>query len=136
MSANPDLEAAAGLFDGAAAELELAAEHCRTAAGHLRAEEVPRGAAHAWAALGHLDEAEGLLREQARMHARKSNPEVVRPPARSHALVTKPSQSRRKFARTLQAGGSGGTRLSGVSLEAVGCRPAFRSADASCRRPF
>ena len=74
MAVNEDLEAAARLFDGAAYELAQAAEHCRTAAAHTRAGVVPRGAAHAWAALGHLDLAEERLREQARMHARKSNP--------------------------------------------------------------
>lgn len=73
MSANEDLEAAARLFEVAADELEQAA-HCRTAAGHMRAREVPRAAAHAWAALGHADAADERLREQARMHARKSNP--------------------------------------------------------------
>ena len=55
-------------------QLDLAASHCRTAASHLRAREVPRGAAHAWAAHGHVRTADGLLEEQARMHARKSNP--------------------------------------------------------------
>jgi hypothetical protein len=40
----------------------------------MRAREVPRAAAHAWAALGHADAADERLREQARMHARKSNP--------------------------------------------------------------
>jgi hypothetical protein len=74
VGANDDLEAAARLFDGAAEELELAVRHCRTAASHLRAQEVPRGAAHAWAAHGHLRAADALLDEQARMHARKSNP--------------------------------------------------------------
>jgi hypothetical protein len=74
MSAGPDLEAAASLFDEAAEELEQAAKHCRTAAGHLRAGEVPRGVAHAWAAHGHARAADELLDEQARMHARKSNP--------------------------------------------------------------
>ena len=74
MAGNKDLEAAAALFDRAAEELEQALRHCRTAAGHLRSGEVPRGAAHAWAALGHLDAAEERMREQARMHARKSNP--------------------------------------------------------------
>lgn len=74
MRANEDLEAAARLFDAAAAELDQAARHCRTAASHMRAKEVPRGAAHAWAALGHVDVAGERLREQARMHARKSNP--------------------------------------------------------------
>ena len=62
------------LFDNAAEELEQAARHCRTAATHLRGGEVPRGAAHAWAALGHLEVAKEHLRDQARMHARKSNP--------------------------------------------------------------
>jgi len=33
MGANEDLEAAASLFENAANELELAARHCRTAAG-------------------------------------------------------------------------------------------------------
>jgi hypothetical protein len=74
MGANDDLEAAARLFEKAGEELEQAAAHCRTAAVHMRAREVPRGAAHAWAALGHLDAADERLREQARMHACKSNP--------------------------------------------------------------
>ncbi|HEX3685960.1 MAG TPA: hypothetical protein VHU60_00125 [Gaiellaceae bacterium] len=74
MRANDDLEAAARLFEGAAEELDQAARHCRTAALHLRAREVPRGAAHAWAAHGHVREADALLEEQARTHARKSNP--------------------------------------------------------------
>ena len=74
MGANEDLEAAARLFEDAAEELEQAARHCRTAAAHMRAREVPRGAAHAWAALGHLEVAGERLRDQARMHARKSNP--------------------------------------------------------------
>jgi hypothetical protein len=74
LGANEDLETAARLFDEAAEELDSAAKHCRTAASHLRDREVPRGAAHAWAAHGHLRAADGLLAEQARMHARKSNP--------------------------------------------------------------
>lgn len=69
-----DLEAAARVFDDAAEELEQAARHCRTAASHMRNREVPRGAAHAWAVFGHLDVASERLREQARTHARKSNP--------------------------------------------------------------
>jgi hypothetical protein len=72
VSTNDDREAAARLFEEAADELEQAVVHCRTAARHLRAGEVPRGGAHAWAVVGHLDIAAGLLREQARMHARKS----------------------------------------------------------------
>ena len=68
------LEEAASLYDAAAAELEQAARHCRTAARHFRDEQVPRGAAHAWAAYGHIRAAEDSLDEQARAHARKSNP--------------------------------------------------------------
>ena len=73
MGASDDLEAAARLFDDAAGELEQAARHCHTAAAHLRSDEVPRGAAHGWAAHGHTRAADALLEEQARMHARKSN---------------------------------------------------------------
>jgi 1-aminocyclopropane-1-carboxylate deaminase/D-cysteine desulfhydrase-like pyridoxal-dependent ACC family enzyme len=68
------MEAAARLYDAAAEELEQAAEHCRTAARHFREREVPRGAAHAWAALGHIRGAEESLDAQARTHAAKSNP--------------------------------------------------------------
>ena len=63
------LEATARLYDEAAAELERALGHCRVAADHFRNELVPRGTAHAWAARGHLLEAEALLDEQAREHA-------------------------------------------------------------------
>jgi hypothetical protein len=72
---NERLEAAARLFDEAAAELDLAARHCRTAAGHFRDREVPRAGAHAWAAYGHVREAQTRLDERAREHARRSNPE-------------------------------------------------------------
>ena len=68
------LEDAARLYDAAAGELEQAAKHCRTAARHFREQEVPRGAAHAWAAYGHIRAAEESLDEQARTHASKSVP--------------------------------------------------------------
>ena len=74
MGAKENLEAAASLFERAAEELEQAARHCRTAAGHMRDREVPRGAAHAWAAHGNVLRATALLEEQARVHAQKSNP--------------------------------------------------------------
>ena len=67
------LEAAAQLYDEAAEQLELAVAHCRTAAGHFRQGEVPRGAAHGLAARGHLLEAEARLDDQARTHAKRSN---------------------------------------------------------------
>jgi hypothetical protein len=68
------LETTAKLYDRAADELARALEHCRVAAQHFRDELVPRGAAHAWAARGHLLEAEALLDEQAREHACRSVP--------------------------------------------------------------
>ncbi len=65
---------AAALHDAAAEELELAAKHCRTAARHFCDREIPRGAAHAWAAFGHIRAAEESLDQQARTHASKSVP--------------------------------------------------------------
>jgi len=65
---------AAELYDAAAEELDQAAKHCRTAARHFRDREIPHGAAHAWAAFGHIRAAEESLDSQAKTHARKSNP--------------------------------------------------------------
>jgi len=62
-------EAAARTYDEAAEQLQLALEHCRVAAQHYRDALIPRGAAHALAARGHLLNAEALLDEQARTHA-------------------------------------------------------------------
>jgi len=70
------LEATAKLYDEAARELDQAARHCEVAARHFRDGEVPRGAAHAWAARGHLVEAESRLDEQAREHSGRSLPEA------------------------------------------------------------
>jgi hypothetical protein len=70
------LEATARLYAEAAKELERAARHCEVAAQHFRDNLVPRGAAHAWAARGHILEAEARLEEQAREHARRSVPEA------------------------------------------------------------
>jgi len=70
---NERLEATARLYDEAAKELDLAARHCKVAAQHFRSSEVPRGTAHAWAARGHLLEAETRLDEQAREHSRRSS---------------------------------------------------------------
>jgi len=73
MQDDPLEEAALG-YEAAAADLELAARHCRTAAQHFRDGEIPRAAAHAWAAFGHARIAEDSLQGQARTHAHKSNP--------------------------------------------------------------
>ena len=70
------LEATAQLYDEAAHELEQAARHCEVAAQHFRDKLVPRGAAHAWAARGHILEAQARLDEQAREHADRSVPEA------------------------------------------------------------
>jgi hypothetical protein len=70
------LEATAVLYDEAAKQLELAARHCEVAARHFRDGNVPRGAAHAWAARGHALEAQARLDEQAREHASLSVPET------------------------------------------------------------
>ena len=67
------LEAAASLFDSAAEELELAGAHALRAAEHVRAGAVPRGTAHAWAALGHPKTAEDRLLAQARDHRQRSS---------------------------------------------------------------
>jgi hypothetical protein len=40
----------AGLYEQAAAAVEVAAQHARVAARHLLEGEVPRSGAHAWAA--------------------------------------------------------------------------------------
>jgi hypothetical protein len=63
------LEKAAQLYEDAAQELDRAAGHCRVSAEHFRGGEVPRGAAHAWAAFGHVREALDRLEQQARFHA-------------------------------------------------------------------
>jgi hypothetical protein len=68
------LDAAAGLYDEVAADLERAAAHAAVAAQHLRDENVPRASAHAWALRGHLLEVQARLDDQAREHARFSEP--------------------------------------------------------------
>jgi hypothetical protein len=66
------LEAVAEAYDEVAAELEQALAHVRVAAEHYRNELIPRGAAHAWAAHGHLLAARERLEAQARDHAARS----------------------------------------------------------------
>jgi hypothetical protein len=69
------LDATAKLFDEIAEQLDLATQHCRVAAQHFRNALVPRGAAHAWAAYGHVLEAQQRLHAQAREHAAVSAPD-------------------------------------------------------------
>jgi hypothetical protein len=63
------LERAAQLYEEAAHELDRAAGHCRVSADHCRGGEVPRGAGHARAAFGYIQEALDRLEQQARFHA-------------------------------------------------------------------
>jgi hypothetical protein len=74
VSTDERMEDAAKLYDVAAEELEQAVAHCRTAAHHFRDKAVPRGAAHAWAALGHIRADEESHEAHARTHARASTP--------------------------------------------------------------
>ena len=61
-------------FDAVADELEKAVAHCKAAAGHYRDENIPRGAAHAWSASGHVETARELLIDQSQDHAARSRP--------------------------------------------------------------
>jgi hypothetical protein len=69
---NQDLESQARRADQIGEELEKAAAHARTAAGHFRSGEVPRGCAHSVAVQGHLIAAEELLGLIARLHCLKA----------------------------------------------------------------
>ncbi len=67
-------EIVAERYDEAAAELDTAAAHLRTAARHFRERETPRGCAHAFAALGHMRNAQNRIDENAILHASKATP--------------------------------------------------------------
>ncbi len=70
--AHPQLEQAAYRYEQAASELERAAHHLRITARHFREDDVPRGCAHAFAALGHMRTAQSAVDELAVLHASKS----------------------------------------------------------------
>ena len=67
-------EEAADQYDQAADELEAAIDHLRTTAKRFRADDVGSGCAHAWAAHGHMLNAETLLKALAVLQASRSNP--------------------------------------------------------------
>ena len=74
------LEDAALIYEATAEELEQAARHCRTAAQHFRDREIPRAAAHAWAAFGHMQIAEELARRSGTYPRAQVEPAIgVRP---------------------------------------------------------
>ena len=62
----------AAVFKEAAAQLDRAAAHCRIAALHYENREVPRGCAHAFAALGDMKQAENAIDRNAIFHAGKA----------------------------------------------------------------
>lgn len=62
----------AAAFRVAAEQLERAAAHCRIAALHYSERDVPRGCAHAFAALGDLAQARSTIDGNAVVHAGKA----------------------------------------------------------------
>ncbi len=67
---------AAEKLDAIATELERAAAHCRVAAQHYRDRLIPRAAAHAWAAHGHVHHSMAELNGLAEEHARHAVPDA------------------------------------------------------------
>jgi hypothetical protein len=67
-----NLERVASLFESAASEFRTAADHLDLAGRHFRNGEVPRGGAHAFAALGHAQKAQESLHEAAKLHSEAS----------------------------------------------------------------
>lgn len=72
MTAEDAREVAAKRYDHAAEELEVAVRHLRLAAQHLRDADGPRGCAHAFAAYGHMLNAQSDIDENAKLHATKA----------------------------------------------------------------
>ena len=66
------LQRVAELYERSSAELERAARHARVASGLFAGREVPRGAAHALAAEGHVVSAREAMDEAASLHASAS----------------------------------------------------------------
>lgn len=65
----------------AAEKLERAAAHCRIAALHYDNREIPRGCAHAFAALGDLAQARGAIDANSAVHAEKAQIHIDPGPA-------------------------------------------------------
>ena len=66
----------AAVFKEAAKELERAAAHCRIAALHYEDRKVPRGCAHAFAAIGHLKQAANFIDGNAIFHSGKAQTDL------------------------------------------------------------
>jgi 1-aminocyclopropane-1-carboxylate deaminase/D-cysteine desulfhydrase-like pyridoxal-dependent ACC family enzyme len=63
---------AAETLKAAAEKLERAAAHCRIASKHFTDRDVPRGCAHAYAALGDIAVAREAIEQNSKVHAEKS----------------------------------------------------------------
>jgi hypothetical protein len=74
MSVSTTREDQAERLERIAAEAQRLADHARVAAGHFRAQDIPRGAAHGLALAGHLANIRALFDEVASAHASKSEP--------------------------------------------------------------
>jgi len=61
------------LFEEAAQELERAAKHFSVAAQHFREKEIPRGCAHAFAAQGHIKNAQEKNAAASKIHAGRAS---------------------------------------------------------------
>lgn len=68
------LEKSARQFDLIAEELEKASQHYKTAARHFREKEIPRGAAHAYAGWGHMNNADVHVKAESAIFAENSIP--------------------------------------------------------------
>jgi hypothetical protein len=70
--ANELREQAADQYEQAADELAAAADHLRITARRFRADDMASGCAHAWAARGHMLNADTLLNALAVLHASRA----------------------------------------------------------------
>ncbi len=68
------LDKHANLYEDAAKELDVAAQHLRTTAKHFRNKEVARACAHVFAAQGHLLSVYKIIEDHALLHASKAVP--------------------------------------------------------------
>jgi hypothetical protein len=70
---NDPRDEVAAAFKEAAAKLDRAAAHCRIAALHYENREIPRGCAHAFAALGDIRQAETVIDANAILHSGRAS---------------------------------------------------------------
>jgi len=76
---NKNLESMASELKTAADELKKAAKHCRISASHFIEKEVPRGGAHAFAAMGNISKANTIIRQRSEFHSERASTVEVKP---------------------------------------------------------